>query len=233
MQKLDGKARSHFKSNAKGIPVYDRVALPHSPSGRGIPHAVLMDHEGKVVATGHTSKLIPKVAKLIDAVPKPIPPILGTVRAKHCKREAKKLADGDPVKDILEDLEEDAKKDSEKGVEARVIIKAVTASLDKRMQRLKDQLKEKPGQTLLDLEDFCKLTEGVDAYDYAHKLQKALQKEEAVKTVASTIDLIAEGRKRKSSFRLRRARQKLEKVIEAEDTPGPVKAEAEALLEDL
>ena len=136
------------------FPVYQQFREPEAPCGRGIPSAALIDHTGKVVATGHPSTLYSKVAALVKATPNPI---LGNVKIKYCKAQAKALESGKPVANILKSLNKLSSTTGEKGEEAKQLLEAVQNYLTSTAETLIKQASEEPSKVLPELMKFSKL----------------------------------------------------------------------------
>ncbi len=66
-QGLTPEVAKFLKKNKITFPVYQGISIPEAPCPGGIPFAVLIDHEGKVVATGRPSELYDKVPELMKA----------------------------------------------------------------------------------------------------------------------------------------------------------------------
>jgi len=154
VQTFNNTVAEYLKQNAPKLPCYNQVRLPHAPGGGGIPHAVLFDHTGKVVAQGHHSQLLQKVEALIKATPDPPAAILGDVEPKHCKSYAQKLADGKAILPVLKMLLPLSKKDDDKGKEAKQLIEAAKAFVKSEQTRLEKSAETAPGMTLYELNKF-------------------------------------------------------------------------------
>lgn len=116
-----------LKQSKVNFPHYQQLRLSKAPGGGGIPHMVLIDHEGKVVASGFISNLESEIKKLIKLAPNPedFSPMVGDLEIKHFKREQKYLIPGKSVKSILGQLERKASGSDEEAKEAKAIIEAV------------------------------------------------------------------------------------------------------------
>lgn len=154
VQRYSDKAGKFLESNAPKIPCYLQVRLKHAPCGRGIPHAVLFDHKGKVVGTGSSSQLLTQVEALLKAIPKPPPPILGGIKVKYCKIHEKSLLKGKAIAPILKYLKVLAKKDDDKGKEAKALIDVVNKYVESKTVRLKKEAEKSPARTLLESKKF-------------------------------------------------------------------------------
>ena len=142
------KKRIDALLKAKGVsfPVFQQLRLSEAPCGRGIPHKVLIDHQGKVIASGHIPDLDKKVKELVARVPaaNPSSVMYDSVEIKHLKREVKYLQLGRPVKNTLTAFERKASTGGEAGAEAGAVVAAVKAWGDKEYQEAVNLKSEAP-----------------------------------------------------------------------------------------
>ena len=134
---IGSHVQSYNKKAVDGLLKQSKVTFPHfqqlritkAPCGRGIPHKVLFDHEGNVVAEGHISNLESEIKKLIKLAPNPgdFSPLTAEVDVKLLKREAAQLKLGRPVKSALANLQRKAGGNDAAAKEAQAIIDAVNA----------------------------------------------------------------------------------------------------------
>ncbi len=69
-QGLTPEVAKFLKKNKITFPVYQSISIREAPCPGGIPYAVLIDHEGKIVATGRPTELYDKVPALMKAAGK-------------------------------------------------------------------------------------------------------------------------------------------------------------------
>ncbi|MFZ2654622.1 MAG: hypothetical protein WAX69_06860 [Victivallales bacterium] len=212
VQRFNADAGTFLTQNARIIPVYEQIRLPHAPCGKGIPHAVLFDHAGNVVATGFPDELETKVAALVKAAPEPPPAILGGLDIKFCKSYVAPLAKGNPIDPILKRLNEMAVKDDDPGKEAKQLAEAVNKYVEKENARLKEASESAPARTLLDLNSFVMQVKGMACEQEAR-------------------DLIAKLRKDKCVVQLSTAMQQVDTLLDkaAKNTKGSSRADDKAL----
>ena len=229
--------------NDKGVnfPVYNQVRLPHAPCGRGIPHGVLMDHTGKVVATGHFSRLASKIEELIKATPDPIPEILGDVTVKHCKSQAKRLGGTGSISMPLKELDRYAKRDNDKGKEAKAMAEAVRSWLDKEQTRLKELVGKQPARAALSLEAMVKRIKGLEGEEAMKAELKALAADKdvvALVKIVKGLDKVQakiddKGKSKSTERDLAKVKKKLAALLSQENLSEAVSAEAKALHDSL
>jgi len=122
MQNESAKTKQLIKKSNAQFPVYKFLNLSAAKCGRGIPHVVLFDHNGKVLANGRVSD--DQIAKAVEAAPSGM---LMEADVNLHKKLAKKLIIGKPVKSTLNSLMNFVKKDanSPAGKEAQDIYDSV------------------------------------------------------------------------------------------------------------
>ena len=64
-QGLTDEVEKFLKKNRITFPVYQSISIPEARCPGGLPHAVLIDHEGNVVATGQPTEMYDKVPDLV------------------------------------------------------------------------------------------------------------------------------------------------------------------------
>ncbi len=245
VQRNDAKTTEFFKD--ANFPLYHQVRLEHAPCGRGIPHAVLFDHTGKVVKSGYPNedmfKLIPD---LVAAAPAsggagPAAPILGDVQVKRCKSEAHGLSQGRPLAPILERLDRYAERSSAKGEEAKALAEAVRTYIDKESERLTKLVEKRPAYAALHLGRLFKRVKGLPAHEALWETLKPLVQDkelvrlvEIVKELEEVKETIEErGESRILDHKLKRIKKKLNDYIESDGPTDRLKSEAFDLAEEL
>lgn len=185
VQMNDASTKEFLESKGVNFPVYHQVRLPHAPCGRGIPHAVLFDHTGKVVQTGHPSKLYPLVEDLVKKVTRnpPASRILGGLKIEHCEAQAKALTSGGIIYWQLQALDKFAERDDAKGQEAKKLAAAVRTFVAEEVRRLKDLAKEQPGNTAFQLEPLVKQLQKMEEHADMAALYKSLVADADVKAM--------------------------------------------------
>lgn len=180
VQSFNDEAGAFLKKNAPTVPCYEQVRLPHAPCGRGIPHAVLFDHTGKVVAQGAHSQLLAQVEALVKAAPEPPSPILGGMEVKYCKSQVKPLSEGKPISGPLKYLNAAAAKDDDKGKEAKALIEAINKYLETRKASLTKGAETEPAKTVMELEEFSIQVKGLECENEVKETLLNLKKDKDV-----------------------------------------------------
>ena len=240
VQTFNNTAGDYLKKNAPTVPVYNQVRLKHAPCGRGIPHAVLFDHKGKVVGTGSASKLITQIPDLVKATPDPPSPILGGVEVKYCKSQAKQLADGKSIASTLKYLKLYAAKDDDRAKEAKALIEAVNNYVEKEKERLIKSSETAPAKTLLQIKPFALQIRMMECEKEIKALYTKLKSDRYINILSNTMnqvkktqDKIAKkGTAGKSEIKaLEKSKASLKKMIDSPNTPEAVKNEAKEFMD--
>lgn len=190
VQTFNEDAGKFLKEKSPTIPVYEQIRLPHAPCGRGIPHAVLFDHTGTVVAVGAPDELEQKVEALVNAAPDPPPEILGGLEIKSCTSLAEQLAAGKPIDPILKKLAVLAGKDDEGGKEAKQLTEAVNKYIESEKTRLKGAADSSPVKTLLRLNGFLIQIKGMSGEQEVKDLITTLKKDKNVALLVTTMQQV-------------------------------------------
>ncbi len=240
VQTFNEDAGKFLKEQAPTIPVYEQINLPHSPCGKGIPHAVLFDHTGAVVATGDPDELEQKVEALVKATPDPPPEILGGLEIKSCTSLAEQLATGKAIDPILKKLTVMAEKDDESGKEAKQLAEAVNKYIESEKTRLKESADATPAKTVLKLNGFLIQIKGMNGEQELRDLVAKLKKDKNVALLVTTMQQVdalqAKIAKNKKSNRaddsaLAKAKETIRKMIAGGKVSESVKKEAEEFLQ--
>jgi hypothetical protein len=240
VQNFSDEARAFLEKNAPTIPLYEQVRLPHAPCGRGIPHAVLFDHTGQVVAQGSPSELEAQVEALVAATPDPPSGILGEIEPTFCRNQAAQLAAGKPIAPILKNLAVLAAKDNEAGQEAKQLVEAVNAYVQEETERLKEKAESAPARTLCKLNSFAIQVRGMSCEPDIKALAATLRKDRNVVMLATAmqqVDVLQRkiakqgGDPNKAdTSKLANAKESIRKMIAGGKMPEAVAAEAESFL---
>lgn len=240
VQTYSDDAGVFLKKNAPTIPCYEQVRLPHAPCGRGIPHAVLFDHTGKVVDQGSPTKLLDQVEALVKAAPDPPSPILGGIEVKYCKSQVKPLLDGKAIAPSLKYLTALAGKEDDKGKEAKALTEAINKYIDTKKDSLVKGVETTPAKTLLELDTFCLQVRGLECENEMKALQMKLKKDKDVmllinimKKVETAQAKIAKRGKTSSSDTkfFSKAKAAVQKMIDDDKTSGAVVNEAKEYIQ--
>ena len=148
---IGSHVQSYNKSAVDGLLGQSKVTFPHfqflriskAPGGNGIPHKVLFDHEGNIVAQGFINNLESEIKRLIKLAPNPedFSPLTAEVDVKLLKREAEQLKLGRSIKSALANLERKAAGNDDEAKEAKAIVDAVNAWGEKELAEA-EKLKE-------------------------------------------------------------------------------------------
>ncbi len=179
------EAKQFCASQHVNFPVYHMYTVKGAPCGRGIPHAVLIDHTGKVVKAGHPSELYDMVAKLVKETPTPPAPILGGLKVKFWKSQAKALGAGGPVLGVLNLLRNSSGGGTPKAEEAAKIVKAVEHYLDSRTKSLLALAENKPALAYNEIKPFLRQVSGMEVGASLKDVYAKLNSDPAVKALAA------------------------------------------------
>jgi len=165
--------------------------------------------------------------------------ILGDVKIKHCKYQAKSLAGTGSILMPLKSLDRYAQKDNEKGKEAKALAETVRAWVSGETRRLVKQAKTLPGKTYLEVSRLVKRASGLPEYAQLKELQQQLSTDRHVKALSrlladleKTNQWIAEkGASSSASRKLESIRRKLEALAARKDASDVVAAEARGAVE--
>lgn len=130
LQGRNEKAIKDFvEKNKVTFPIYQGVSVVGAPVQGGIPHAVLIDHTGKVVKAAHPSQLYGLVDDLVKAAPE-TRFIVGSFDAKFHKSAIAKLTPGKSIEGVMKDLERKSKGETPSAAEARTLLAKCQAWVD-------------------------------------------------------------------------------------------------------
>jgi hypothetical protein len=239
VQSFNDEAGTFLKKNAPTIPCYLQVRLKHAPCGRGIHHAVLFDHTGKIVAKGSPNQLLEQVEALVKATPDPPPPILGGIEVKYCKSQVKPLVAGKAIAPALKYLKALAAKDNDKGKEAKSLIDAANKYVEIKIESLKKETETTPAKTLAELKKFYIQIRGMKPEKEVKGLILKLKKDKNVNLLASIMKKVdvtqtkiaKRGKTGKSDRKIfTKAKAALQKMIDSEKTSDAVKNEAKEFI---
>ncbi len=138
-------------------PVYQHLMVDGMPDFRTIPRAAIIDHKGKLVATGALGEVLAELPKVLRDAPVPIPgSLLGSTEIVHNKGVEKKLVLGQNVEPTLQQLKAKAEMDSDAGREAAAIVKAAESALTTREEEIRRQLEKEPSLAHASIAEFAK-----------------------------------------------------------------------------
>ena len=240
-QRREQQAGDFLTENAPNIPAFNQLNPTNAPCGGGIPDAYLFDHTGRLVSRGHPSRLYEHVPALVAKVPDPIPPgILGTFEPRHLVDEAAALEDPTkPVAPILERLAALVERGGEKAEEAKALLEQVRGWIPAEVERLGATAEKYPASCAVHARRFLARFEGVDAAleKRVEALHKTALKTPGVKDYVRALEDLdraaTSGSARKASQFERRAREKLQRIVEGSRAARAVKDEAAAKLREL
>jgi len=183
----DPDAAAAFCAEQKvNFPVYHQFREPAAPTRGGIPHSVIIDHEGNVLAEGHPCELIKQVDDAVAKAPDRYP-MLGNLEIKHCADQAKKLLPDKPVAPVLTQLRQLATKGDAKAEEAAAMVAAIEQYLRTRREELSTLAEQQPARAFIELQSLSRVLAGLDGDQEVKELIAKLQKIPGVPQLAILI----------------------------------------------
>lgn len=141
----DEKILALLKQSGVTYPVYEFLKVEGMPDFRGIPHAAIIDHQGKFVTSGGLSEVLAALPQVMSAAPLPIPgSLLGGMEVVHNKGVELRLVFGQNIEPLLSQLVAKAKVEGEAGREAAEILKACETALAEYEAAIRRQLEAEP-----------------------------------------------------------------------------------------
>ncbi len=248
VQNYNDETVKFMKANAPGIPLYNQVRLPHAPCGGGIPHAVLFDCKGNVVAAGDPTELQGKVEALIKAVPEPRPQplaqaadILGGMKIAYCTAQADKLVAGNPIDPILKELKEISGNGDEAAKEAKKLAQAVSIYVEYERTDLKENASTSPAKTLNRLNLFSIQVKGIVWEKDVNELIAKLKTDKDVVLLADSMRQIEEMKGKSAKNKngkpddasVDKAREAIQKMVDEGKASKAVIKEAQEFLKKI
>ena len=240
VQSTADEAKKFCQEQKVNFPVFHHYSNSAAKCPRGIPHAFLIDHNGKIVQHGFPSTLYDLVGDLVKAAPKPIPPILGEVHAKFWKSQAKTLASGRAAGPVLNSLKQASAGDTPKAQEAAAIIKAVESYLAKSSKEFETMAKTEPSKAFIGLKGFMKQVAGTE---FEGPIKEVYAKLSADVSVKALVNLRVALKKAQAALQKRETRggqkkladikAKIAKFSKKQGISAEVAAEASALADSL
>ena len=233
-QSFSKKVTAFLKKAKVTFPVYQQFNEQKAPCGSGIPHAALIDHTGKVVATGSPSSLYSKVAALVKATPSPM---IGDAKIVYCKSQVKALESGKGIASAVKSLERMSATGGDKGEEAKVLLESVKKYLEEKKEALLAKASTEPSVALEELTIFSKQINGLeynkDVKAKIAELKKDPSLRKLVKFRKDIEKINAKLAKRDSASTrklLDKQKASLQKFIDSDSTTPAVAEEAKKLL---
>jgi thiol-disulfide isomerase/thioredoxin len=234
VQGLTPAVKKFLEDNKVNFPVYHQARLKNAPCGQGIPSAHLFDHTGKLVASGRPSDLYAKAKQLVKAAPHPA---LSGVEIKLCKGEAAIIESGRGWAKAIKSLTKKAAKEGHPAAaEAAAMLASVNAYLDTKLEKAKTMLDTCPTKAVVLLSTLARFAAGTDQAKAAADAAKEMQKDKGFRQLQKLVTLYTKlkaRKKLKNNPNVKAIDKALEKLIGTEDIHAGVKAEAEALKEEL
>jgi len=240
VQSTSDEAKEFCQEKKVNFPVFHQYRNPSAKTSGGIPHAFLIDHNGKIVKEGHPSVLYNLVGDLVKAAPDPIPPVLGEVKAQFWKSQAKSLASGKAAGPILNSLKQASTGDTPRAQEAAAIIKAVESYLEKRSKELETMAKTEPSKAFIAMKGVLKQAAGTKFEGPIKEAYVKLSADVSVKALANLrialgkVQASLEKREtRGGQKKLADLKAKIAKFSKKQGISAEVAAEASALADSL
>ena len=153
----DEKVKALLENAGATYPVYQHLMVEGMPDFRTIPRAAIIDHKGKLVASGPLGEMLAELPKALRNAPVPIPgSLLGSIGVVHNKGVEKTLVFGQNVEMTLKQLSAKAAVDSDAGREAAEIVKAAESALSGREEQIRRQLEKEPSLAHASIAEFIK-----------------------------------------------------------------------------
>jgi hypothetical protein len=224
--------------NKYTFPVYQQLNLSFAKCGRGIPHKVLIDHKGNVIASGHIQDLEGQIKKLIAAAPESGggSSMLGDVEVKHHASLAKRLVPGKPVKSSLDSLLNKSKGTDAAAGEAKKIYDAVIKWGKDGIQTAQKSSKTAPSAAYMQFEMLGKTFRGYDwAKDTATEMKTLTTTHKTLKYFNNIVLGVQrdEEREKLDAKRAKSIIYSLNSYIKKYKPSGGLETEANALLKKL
>ena len=240
VQRSSEDAVAFCKSKSVNFPVFQQFREPLAPCGRGIPSAVLIDHKGNIVQTGHPGRLYDLVKDLVRSTPNPPPPILGDVKVKYWAKYAVALGKGKPVVPILKLMKQSASLDTPKGREAKELSEAVEAYLNTQTDELAELAETEPALAAMRMKRFLKQARGMPQTKKLNSIYSKLISDSSVKALVALhleMNKLQARRAKRDSRSIRKKLRalglKMEQLSEKKGTSPTVAEEAKKLSESL
>ncbi|MDO4569951.1 MAG: TlpA disulfide reductase family protein [Planctomycetia bacterium] len=247
MQPPSDKVQEYLTSKQVNFPIFQSIMHPKAPVSGGIPHGVLIDKSGEVVATGHPVELLGKVPALIAQSPPPgigglseyglIGNPLSDVNLGEMKGLTGYFQPGRPWSAPYRKITAASKK-KDADEFASTILSAIDSFILEEIRKQEELAKEKPAEAYASLSVLFRSAKGTPKGKDVQTLQKELGKDPNVKALATILLSITEF----DTFSLEmdeKTREKkgnqlvnlLQKFLGKKDLDEKLRREAEAALE--
>jgi thiol-disulfide isomerase/thioredoxin len=237
---LDKQAKDFLKANNVNFPVYQDFYSSQAPGGTSIPHAFIINQNGKIVAEGHPAELYTKIKAIIDSAPNPPPGALKGLKLQYWQEIESKVKAGKPYATIFIKLNKEALKETPKGREAKEIVAKIKENVEIQFEDLKKKSETMPLNILKKLKPFIKQTKGMKVGAKAGELYKILYSDINLKKIISMqkeIDKIIRkmhGHRSRSLIKKSKViKQKLSKITADANASERAKTAAENLIKHI
>lgn len=228
------KAARFCQEQGANFPVYHQYREPAIPSVGYVPHAAIIDHAGKVVASGSPMGLLERVDEFVKLVPERYF-MLGKLEIKHWVAQAKKLGADKPVQPVLAPLRQAADGTDAKAEEAKAMVAAIEAYLTAQRERLKGLVAEQPARAWLVAQNLRRVIAGTDGEAEVAETLATLQQNAVAVRVAGLLKRIDEAQARLAekpnrtlTQQLAALKKQLEGIAATDATAAGVEAKAAA-----
>ena len=215
------------------FPIYQQFRQ-RGPSFRGIPHAYVYDHTGKLVANGSPHQMVKLIPGLLANVPPPNSLISG-LDLKHLKNYQKTMLRDKPIKTQMSALQRMSKKDDAAGKEAKLIYNHVDSWIESELAAIQALSKTKPSEAYLRLASFSKVVYGLPQAEKLRPILAGLKEHKYLNAMVSFQKSFKklDDNNRNNDYYKNQLKRKLNALLAKEDASAPIKGEAESMLAKL
>ena len=177
------KAIAFLKFSNVNFPVFQGFRSTEAPCSDTIPHAILIDHTGKIVSQGYPKMVSEKVEELVNNAPPPPSPLFKGVELNYWKSLEDDIRDTKSYSSLIKKLKQASQGDTPKAEEAKQILTVFEANIEKEFENLKETSNENPFEMMNEIEEFASKTKGMPIGKSANALYLEIKSDPGLKKV--------------------------------------------------